>query len=156
MQNPKDNIYAYTGINLPIPGIQINKTGYMLAERVKFTGNTAIAVLSTANSNLDGTGTIVNLITGANSGTIVKRITIKAQGNTTQGMVRIFVYVSSIYYLIREIEVPAITKDGKHQAFIAEINEPFYLMSGWALRASTENGETFIVTAEGQNVNWPA
>src|SRR3989304_9357847 len=156
MQNPKDNIYAYTGINLAIPAVQINKTGYMLAERVKFAGNTAIAVLSTANSNLDGTGTTVSLITGASSGTIVKRITIKAQGTTTQGMVRIFYFLSPDYYLLNEIQVPAITQDSKHQTFIAEINEPFYLNSGVVLKASTEKGETFIVTAEGVNMSWPA
>lgn len=156
MQNPKDNIYAYTGINLPITGADINKTGYMLAERIKFAGNTKVSVLSTANSNLDGTGTIVTLITGATSGTLVKRITIKAQGNTTQGMIRLFFIGGTNIYLMKEIVIPAITQDATHQTFIAEINEPFYLKATFSLGASTEKGETFIVTAEGQDMTWPA
>ena len=105
MKNPKENIYTYSGTELPVASADINRTGYMLMERIKFTGNTAIAVISVANTNLDGTGTIVDIITGAGSGTLVKKITIKAQGSTTQGMVRIFLKISSTYYLLREIEV---------------------------------------------------
>ena len=156
MQNPKDNIYAYTGIDIPISSANINKTGYMLAERVKYTSLTGRAIISTANSNLDGTGTTVDIITGSSNGTLIKRITIKAQGSTTQGMVRIFFKAVGTFYLWREIEVPAITQDATHQTLIAEINEPFYLKASYLFSASTEKGETFIVTAEGQTMTWPA
>jgi len=156
MQNPKDNIYAYTGINLPISSANINKTGYMLAERIKFTGTTVIGVISTANANLNGTGTIVDIITGTGSGTLIKKITIKAQGTTTQGMIRIYFKAAGTYYLKQEVLVPAFTQDSKHRTFIAEINVPFYLKAGYLLSASTEKGETFIVTIEGQNMAWPA
>ena len=83
MKNTKHNIPSYTGIELPISSASINKTGYMLMERIKFTGNTGIAVISIVNSNLDGSGSIIDIITGAGSGTLVKKTTIKAQGNTT-------------------------------------------------------------------------
>ncbi len=156
MKNPKENVYSYSGAELPVSSADINRTGYMLMERIKFTGNTAIAVLSTANTNLDGTGTIVDIITGAGNGTLVKKVTIKAQGSTTQGMVRIFLKISSTYYLLREIEVPALTQDSKHQTYIGEIPEPYYLKSTYVLTASTEKGETFIVTAEGLDMAYPA
>jgi len=48
-------------------------------------------LLFPANSNLDGTGTLGVLISGGlDVGTLIKRIIIKAQENTTQGMIRLF------------------------------------------------------------------
>lgn len=157
MLNPKDNIYAYVGMNLPISSANTNKAGFMLNERVKLTGNTGIAVLSTANTYLDGSGTLVNLITGAGNGTVIKRITIKAQGSTTQGMVRLFLHIAPDYFwLLKEIEIPAISQDSKHQSFISLINEPYFLQSTYVLKASTEKGEIFIVTAEGMDMSYPS
>ncbi len=155
MKNPKDNVSAYAGADLQISSANINRTGYMLMERIKFTGNTGIAVISSANSALDGSSS-VSIITGAGSGTLVKKIIIKAQGSTTQGVVRFFVQGGGAYYLWREAEIPAMTQDSKHQTFIAEINEPFYLKSGNVLTASTEKAETFIITAIGMDMAYPA
>ncbi len=152
MLNDTGNNYAYLGMNLPISSANINGTGLMLNERVKYTGNTQHAIISRANSNLDGTGTLVDLITGANNGTLVKRIIIKAQGSTTQGMVRIFFEDRGIW-LLREVEVPAVTQSSEDETFIiAIIDDIFYLKATRKLRASTEKGETFIVTAEGLNM----
>ena len=58
--------------------------------------NTGLAIIQTANPNLDGTGALGLVITGATAsgtsvgGTLVKTITIKAVNSTTQGMVRLF------------------------------------------------------------------
>lgn len=157
MYNPKDNEYAYVGMKLPIAGVDINNTGYMLQERVKYTTQTAIQIVSVANSNLDGTtGTYYDLITAASNGTLLKRIFIKAQGDTTQGMIRIFYKSGASVWLMREIEIPAVTKSATDETFIAIINEPFYLKPTHLIRISTEKGETFIVTAEGLDMSYPA
>ena len=44
--------------------------------------NTGFVTISTANSNLDGTGTTALLLTAGNNGTLVKTLIIKAQNNT--------------------------------------------------------------------------
>lgn len=154
MLNYTGNRYAYAGMNLPISSANINGTGLMLAQRVKYTAKTSIAIISTANRYLDGTGAVSTLITAGN-GTLLKRIIIKAQGTTTQGMVRFFLKVSSSYWLIREVEIPAVVQSSKDQTLIAVIDEPFYLKSSYTIVVSTENAETFIVSVEGMELAYP-
>lgn len=156
MYNNTGNNYAYLGMQLPISGANIDGTGLMLMERIKFTGRTTVTTISTANSNLDGTGTVSDLITGSGSGTLIKRIFIKAQGSTTQGMIRIFFKVSTSNWLLREVYVPAVTPDARHESFMAVIDEPFFLKASYILRASTQNAETFCITVEGLDMAYPA
>ncbi|MFH2140794.1 MAG: hypothetical protein ABIJ97_00120 [Bacteroidota bacterium] len=155
MYNNTGNEYAYIGMEIPISSANINGTGLMLCERVKYTAVTEIVSISTANSNLDGSGTITDLITGGGSGVLVKRLTVKAQGNTSQGMVRIFHKDSSTTRLLREVEIPAITQSAEDRTLIAVIDELFYLRSSYKLRVSTENAETFIISAEGAQMSYP-
>ncbi|MEK6616874.1 MAG: hypothetical protein AABZ32_12350 [Bacteroidota bacterium] len=76
-----------------------------MAAETQYTANTGMAVISTANGETDGSGTLGTVLTspasGA-SGTLVKTVTIKAQGNTTHGMVRLFVYDGDTTRLDRE------------------------------------------------------
>lgn len=125
-----------------------------MAEETQYTANTGMQTISTANSNLDGTtGTYSSaIITGASNGTLIKTITIKAQTNTTQGMVRLFINDGSTNRLISEIEIPAVTKSATDPAFEITIPVDYALESGWLLKASTEKAETFNVIAEG--LNW--
>lgn len=120
-----------------------------MAAETQYTANTGIAVISTANSNLDGTGTLVNVITGASNGTLIKTVRIKARVNTTQGMVRLFLYDGTNTKLLEEVEIPAVTKSASDPAFEKVIPLYFTLKSGWILKASTEKAETFNVIAEG-------
>ena len=120
-----------------------------MAAETQYTANTGMAVISTANSNLDGTGTLVTVLTAASNGTLVKTITIKATGNTTEGMVRLFLFDGSVTRLIQEIEVPPVTQAATTPAFEFVWNCDLKLKSGLVLRASTQNAETFNVIAEG-------
>lgn len=157
MYNYTGNNYAYVGMNLPISSANINKTGLMLCERVRYTARTGVAVISTANSNLDGSGAVVDLIMSGGNGLLVNRITIKAQGTTTQGMVRFFYYNNSTTLLIYEVEIPAITQSATTQTLIKTIDFPIYLKSSnYKLKVSTEKAETFIITAEGMTMSYPA
>lgn len=58
-----------------------------------FSANTGIALASTANSALDGSGSLSTVVTAALLGTVVKSVTIKAIAPVTSGMVRLFITV---------------------------------------------------------------
>lgn len=122
-----------------------------MAAETQYTMNTGMVRISTANSNLDGTGTLGTVLTAAVNGTFIKTVTIKAQTNTTQGMVRLFIYDGTNTKLISEIEIPAVTKSTTVPSFEKQITVNITLKSGYILKASTEKPETFIVIAEGQD-----
>ncbi len=123
-----------------------------MAAETQYTANTSVATISTANTNLNGTGTLGTVITAASNGTLIKTITIKAQTSTTEGMVRLFVYDGTNTKLIYEVLIPAISKSAFIPAFETVIPLNFSLKSSWVLKASTQKGETFNVIAEG--LNW--
>lgn len=123
-----------------------------MAAETQYTANTGIQTISTANSNLDGTGTLSSaIITGSLYGTLIKTVRIKAQGNTTHGMVRLFVCQKSTTKLISEIEIPATTKSETDSTF--EVVIPLFLtiQCNYVLKASTEKAESFNVIAEAQD-----
>ena len=114
--------------------------------------------ISTANTNRDGTGTIGTVFTAGASGSRVDRITIKATGTTTSGMVRLYVYDGATYFLYREIAVSAITPSGTTATFSSAMSSnnaqdighlPLILPTGHSLRASTHNAESFNILAYG-------
>jgi hypothetical protein len=121
-----------------------------MAAETQYTAQTGIQTISTANTNLDGTGTLSSaIITGASNGTLIKSVIIKAQGNTTQGIVRLFVTGGGSTELIAEVEVPAVTQSGTTASFEIYMPTNFTVTSGYTLKASTQNAETFNVIAEG-------
>lgn len=111
----------------------------------------ATVAISTANTNLDGTGTIGTLWTAGSSGSRVDRVVIKATSSTTAGMVRLFIYDGGNYHLYREIAISAATPSGTVQAFRSEFtfDGGLMLQSGYSLRVSTNNAEAFNVFAIG-------
>lgn len=121
----------------------------------------AVAVLSAANTNRDGTtGTYVTAytFTAASAGGLGGRIdvlSIKATGTTTAGMVRMFINNA----LVREFAVSAITPSGTLPSFGvpttdgADINGRVALgivcAPGDIVKFSTHNAEAFQVRVEG-------
>lgn len=120
-----------------------------MALETQYTANTGIVVISTANSNLDGSGTLANVLTGASNGTLIKTVTIQATGNTTSGMVRLFVYDGTNTKILYEANIPAVTKSNRDPAFAITIPLNYRLKSGGILKAATQNAESFNVIAEG-------
>ncbi len=123
-----------------------------MAEETQYTANTGMVTISTGNDNLDGTGAISSVLTGSLNGTFVKSVIIKAQGNTTEGMIRLFVKGGATTRIIGEINVPAITKSSRNSAFGIEVPLDLKLESGYELMASTQRAEIFNVIAFG--LNW--
>lgn len=112
----------------------------------------AVAQVSVANTNRNGTGTIVTVFTAGSSGSRIDDISIDATGTTTAGVVRLFINDGTTSYLWQEILVPAITPSTTVPVFSATLlNQSLLIQNGWSLRASTNNAETFniIVTRAG-------
>lgn len=112
----------------------------------------AVAQISTANTNRNGTGTIATVFTAGSNGSRIDDISIDATGTTTAGVVRLFINDGSTSYLWQEILVSAITPSTTIAVWsFTLLNQALLLPSGWSLRASTNNAETFnvIVTRAG-------
>lgn len=121
-----------------------------MAAETQLTANTGMVAISTANSNLDGTGTLGTVLTAAANGTTVKTVTIKALGSTTvQGMVRLFVYDGANSRLVGEVEIPVITQSATDECFEKYLELDLDLKAGYLLKASTQNANTFNIFAEG-------
>ena len=121
-----------------------------MAAETQYTANTGMVSINTANSNLDGTGTLGTVLTAAANGTKVKSVTIKAKGSTTaQGMVRLFVVGAATAELIAEIKIPIITQSAADKCFEKYLPLDLDLQSGDVLKASTQIGDTFNIFAEG-------
>jgi hypothetical protein len=150
--NPICNI----GQAIQISSASIDLTGFMLGQRVNYTTVTGVGIVSTANSNLNGTGILTQILTtAAIGGVLIRRVVIKAQGNTTKGMVRLFISNGTTSFLISETEISIVTQSSIASTFSTTLALGFYMQSGYVLYASTQNAETFIVTAEGLSITYP-
>lgn len=103
--------------------------------------------VSTANTNRDGSGTLGTLITGATNGTRIRRIDCKATGTTTAGMLRFYMHDGTNTRLWFEIAVSAVTPSASVPAWSDSrvFADPPVLPSGWSIKVSTHNAETFNV-----------
>ena len=110
------------------------------------TVRTASAALSVANTNRNGTGTIVSVFAAGASGSRIDDIYIVANAATTAGVVRLFISDGTNIRLWQEILVSAVTPSTTVAVWnSALINQALILASGWSLQASTNNAETFSV-----------
>lgn len=109
--------------------------------------------VSVANSNRDGTGTLVELVTGVENGTKTPIIRIQATESTADGMIRLYHEVSGSgnKRLIADIPVADTTVSGTVAAWATNyaMVTDFVLPEGDKLYASTENAETFNIFVVG-------
>ena len=129
-----------------------------MANNANFASTPRVGVgqVTTANTNLDGTGTIATIFTAGASGSRIDAINLKAVATTTAGMIRLFVHDGTNARLLTEVPVTALTPSGTLPAWEAQLNTnsmsqvlPIILPAGYSLRASTNNAETFNVIALG-------
>lgn len=111
--------------------------------------------VSVANTNRDGTGTIVSCFTAGASGSRIESVEVIATGTTTAGTVRLFINDGTNTRLLREIPIAAVTPSGTIPAFgvILTFGDyvPLLLPNGFSLRAATNNAETFNITVYGSD-----
>lgn len=107
--------------------------------------------VTAANANRDGTGTIVDIITGAASGTKIFEVVIQAQVTTTAGAIRLYIHDGTNYRLFDEIAIPANTVSASNPAVriprkYANLTLP---SASFKLAASTEKAEAMNIHAFG-------
>lgn len=107
---------------------------------------TAMTQVATANTLRDGTGTLGTLITGSATGTRVDDIYITATGTTTAGAIRMFLSDETNNRLLAEYLVTAVTPSLTVTTWTAFLsNLGIILKTGWSLKFSTNNAETFNI-----------
>lgn len=129
-----------------------------MANSVEFlyTASMSFGIVNTANANVDGTGSVVTVITGGASGTFVKTLIIKAITTTGVGMVRLYAGTGAGTNLISEIYIPPVVKSGRDAAYYTTIPLNYTLASGEVLKASTQVGDTFNIIAEAFDISYAA
>lgn len=129
------------------------------------TANTQITTITTANVNLDGSGTVAAVFTAGAKGTIIKSIIIKAKGPVTKGMIRLFVGTSnasaiSLYKEVQVFTTPVLTSTPTPapflQTFEVELTGDLTLLAGYKLYASTQNAEAFNIIVQGLDWAYPS
>jgi len=65
------------------------------------------ASVSSANANRDGTGTIVDVITGASTGTKIIEVVIKASAQPADSIITLFLTDGSATYIFDEVDIGA-------------------------------------------------
>lgn len=123
-----------------------------MAQKVQYFSNNGKVKVSTENPKLDGGGSISVVVKAGNDGAFINSITIKAIGDTKQGMVRLFISDGTKYFLYKEVNVPANKQTAVYPAFFVNISDTLILQPGYALGVSTENSQPFNVIVEA--VNW--
>jgi hypothetical protein len=115
----------------------------------------ALNQLSVANANTDGTtGTYVTLKTAAANGSAVYSVDIFALSTTTAGKIRFFLSDGTNTRLVDEVLVTAIAPSNTTIAFKTTWTPPSGVVAvptGWVLKASTINGETFNLVVKGSD-----
>jgi len=122
----------------------------------QYFANIGVAQIFVANTALDGTGPMSLVYTAGNTansiGSIIKKIIIKATGDTNQGMIRLFINNGTTTNLFMEISVPGTTQTSVVPAFsVVDINTGT-LQAGYTLYAATQNAESFNVIIVGTDI----
>ena len=114
--------------------------------------STDLVQISTANTNTDGTGTLVTAKTAGTNGSWVTKVKVKATGTTTAGVSRFYASNGTNSRLIGEAVIDANTASGTNPSFETtwypdggRLNLP----TGWELRAAPHNAETFNLVVDG-------
>jgi len=120
---------------------------------------TGLGVISVANANLDGSGTIVDIlkVTGGVNGGYIKAITIKAQQSTKEGVVRFFISNDGghTYNLIEEVWVPQSVQSSEEPSFKRILFMNLNLEADAIIGVSTDTAQSFGISIEGNTWSYP-
>lgn len=114
-----------------------------------------MAELSAANANRDGTtGTYVDVIVGASTGTRIAEIVVQASVTTTAGMVRLFITNGVTTRMFDEVTVTAATVSAtvKGTRLSTTYNNLILPNASWKIIASTHNANNINVFALGADL----
>lgn len=99
----------------------------------------AVGSVSTANTNRDGTGTIVTILTAGSSGTLIAQITVQATGDPADGVLTIFLNDGTTSWLFDEFDYdnPAAASATATAYRTTRTYTNVVIPSGWSVRAAT-------------------
>ena len=115
------------------------------------------ALLTTADTSLTAPSTVGTLITAGSSGTRIDYINIQGVATTSSGIINLFIYDGTTYFLWNQVPVVAVTSSTTAVAYQATLSSnsyanimPLTLPTGHSLRVTTSVSQTGIrVTAYG-------
>ncbi len=122
---------------------------------------TGLGVVSAANTHLDGTGTIVQVFAAPAlttiRGSIIKSITISAlQSTSINGMIRFYIGPDTSHYaLLMEVVIPETIQSGFTPSFKVLLKDNFHLQNGYVIGATTQNADSFAITIEAEDWEYP-
>jgi hypothetical protein len=118
----------------------------------------SMAIVNTSNSSLDGSGALAEVVKGDSIyGTIINRIDVKAIGDTSQGMIRLFIEDdSNNKKVLWEVKVPCNKVSSINQSFSFTMffDKGLFLKENWIIKASTQKSEDFNIIAFGESWNY--
>jgi hypothetical protein len=148
--------------NIIAQGLDISYfTAYVRPESTNYITNVGMASITVGTSSMTGTGsTLLTSATSGANGTIIESLTIKAQADTlSNGIIRIFIYNGTTYYLLSEVFIPFYQTGNSsiYQTFEKKIifSNKIKLKAGYSLYVSTQNSDAFNILAEGMNWSYP-
>ena len=115
----------------------------------------AVATISAANTNRDGTGTIVAVVTGGTNGTRIERVTVEATVTTSAGIVALYIDPNTgTFHLWQEIAVTAATVSttvlGFATEFVRSDGLPLVILPpSYRIGAATQIANNFRIIAHG-------
>lgn len=115
------------------------------------------ALLTTADTSLTAPTTVGTVFTAGSSGSRIDYINLQGVANTVAGLVNVFIYDGSTYFLYQQLPVMAVTSSTTSQSYELTISSntspnvlPINLPTGYSLRVTTSVVQTGIrVTASG-------
>jgi hypothetical protein len=115
------------------------------------------ALLTTADTSLTAPSTVGTVFTAGASGSRIDYIDVQGVATTTAGLVNLFIYDGSTYFLYTQVPILAITSSTTVPAFSTAISSnanptilPINLPTGYSLRATVSVTQTGVrVTASG-------
>lgn len=106
--------------------------------------------IATADTSRTAPTNVGTVFTAGASGSRIDEVTITAAGNSTANVVRLFIYTGTTYYLLMEVLITAITASASVDSFTTTLTfNSLVIPSGYSLRATTNNAETYHVLAFG-------
>lgn len=123
-----------------------------MATEPNFASNVKAWAVSIASADASRTSpsSFGTLVTAGANGSRIDEITVTAAGNSTANMVRVFLHNGSAYFLLQEVQVFATTASTSVPSYTVTLTfNSLVIPSGWSIRVTTNNAETYHVTAFG-------
>jgi hypothetical protein len=115
------------------------------------TAKVGSALLTSADTSLTAPTTVGTVFSAAASGSRIDYIEIQGVATTVAGLVNLFIFDGTTYFLWQQVPIIAVTSSTTAPAFIANLSSngnanvmPLCIPTGYSLRATTSVAQTGI------------